>query len=128
LQISFNKIFHTFPCVRGIYGAGKRFKRFMNTISPRSYYFFVYENNKSNKGVHIHTLAGNLGDVNLLKMMDTWNKYDGYSRIVPYDANKGANFYIAKNIGSGKVEWDYITNSEPVRIGDMGILKSIINQ
>jgi len=100
----------TFRHPIGLKGAKKRFMRFMKRICPSAFYFFVQEPNSADRGVHIHTLAGNTDIAAPLKVMDAWNRYDGISRIVPYDAHKGASYYLAKNITSDRVDWEFVTN------------------
>jgi len=116
----------TFRTSRNLIGGKKRFNGFMKKIFPKAYYFVVGEQHSTRDGVHIHTLAGNVEQINHLKVMDAWNKYDGYSRIVPYDCHKGASYYLAKNITSEKAEWDFVTNGvEPTKIGDLGLVKEL---
>jgi len=45
--------------------------------------------------LHFHALIGNVGDIRRLLFKDMW-ELAGYARILPYEASKGANFYVGK--------------------------------
>lgn len=52
--------------------------------------------------IHYHALIGRVpGDVRRLDYMDAWDELAGYARIEPYDATKGARFYLGKYVLKG---------------------------
>ncbi|MBA7552274.1 hypothetical protein ES705_44832 [subsurface metagenome] len=58
------------------------------------FYFRVAE--YQNRGtLHYHALIGGVGEIRRLLFKDLW-ELNGYARILPYEAGKGANFYVGK--------------------------------
>ena len=52
--------------------------------------------------IHYHFLMSRVpGDVKRLVMMDEWNSMAGYARIYPFEAGKGAEYYICKYAAKG---------------------------
>ncbi|GAH89893.1 unnamed protein product, partial [marine sediment metagenome] len=45
--------------------------------------------------LHFHALIGGVGDIRRLLFKDMW-ELNGHARILPYQAGKGANFYVGK--------------------------------
>jgi len=45
--------------------------------------------------LHFHSLIGGVGDIRRLLFKDMW-ELQGYARVLPYEAGKGANFYVGK--------------------------------
>ncbi|GAI04432.1 unnamed protein product [marine sediment metagenome] len=60
----------------------------------RPFYFRVTE--LQNRGtLHYHSLIGGVGDIRRLLFKDIW-ELQGFARVVAYDKNKGANYYVGK--------------------------------
>lgn len=55
--------------------------------------------------LHMHLLIGNVAHLRRLYWMDEWNVRAGYARILPFDDNKRAAFYVAKYITKQGGEW-----------------------
>lgn len=52
--------------------------------------------------IHYHFLMSRVpGEVKRLVMMDAWNSMAGFARIYPFEAGKGAEYYICKYAAKG---------------------------
>lgn len=52
--------------------------------------------------LHFHALIGRVPDwVRRLDWLDQWDELAGFARIEPYDASKGARFYLGKYVLKG---------------------------
>ena len=60
--------------------------------------------------LHLHALILNVGNLRRLTWMDRWNERNGYARILPFDAEKGAAFYCAKYVTKQFGNWDLSDN------------------
>lgn len=48
--------------------------------------------------IHFHAIIGRVpGDIRRFDWMDEWYKLGGISRIFPYEANRGAEYYMSKS-------------------------------
>ena len=45
--------------------------------------------------LHFHSLIGGVSDIRRLLFKDFW-ELNGFARVEPYEASKGANFYVGK--------------------------------
>lgn len=79
--------------------AKKEFKRFFKSIIGKTDYFFskfirtftVFERNPDRPGVHIHCLIKGINPTLASKVSEKW---EGESKVLPYDSEKGARFYL----------------------------------
>ena len=60
----------------------------------RPFYFRVAEY-QDRGALHYHSLIGGLGDIRRLGFKDFWELH-GFARVLPYEAGKGANYYVGK--------------------------------
>lgn len=61
-------------------------------------YFMATEWFKTRECPHFHLLMGNLEDVRRDKWWQVWFTWYGRNRILPYDKEKGAGYYLTKYI------------------------------
>ena len=54
-----------------------------------------YQENRPGRPVHFHALIGGVGDTRRLLFKDMW-ELDGFARVVKYDPERGAGFYLGK--------------------------------
>lgn len=50
---------------------------------------------RESRTIHYHALIGGVGDIRRLGFKDLW-ELNGHSRVVEYDPNRGAGFYLGK--------------------------------
>ncbi|MBA7554958.1 hypothetical protein ES705_47599 [subsurface metagenome] len=61
---------------------------------PRPFYFRVTE--IQDRGtLHFHSLIGGVGNIRRLLFKDFW-ELNGFARVVKYDPDRGASFYVGK--------------------------------
>lgn len=63
--------------------------------------------------MHLHALLGNTERLPTTVLNQAWPA--GYSRILEYDANRGASYYITKYVAKDLAEWDISENLEAAR-------------
>lgn len=78
--------------------AKQLFEDFVVTLGKNIYYVVVFEHFRLADTVHIHALIYGVTE----RIM--W--IHGTAKVYEYVAAKGARFYIAKHLKSGKAEWD----------------------
>lgn len=61
-------------------------------------YFMATEWFKTRECPHFHLLMGNLEDVRRDKWWQVWFTWYGRNRILPYDKEKGAGYYLTKYV------------------------------
>ena len=54
-----------------------------------------YQEHRGGKTIHYHALIGGLGDIRRLLFKDMWELF-GFARVVAYDPQLGAGFYLGK--------------------------------
>ena len=74
---------------------------------PRPYYVRVAEPQKarSTPTVHYHALIGGVEPLPRLFAKDLW-EVSGFARVLPYEAGRGASFYIGKYLTKGGANVD----------------------
>ena len=82
--------------------------------------FVGVERGKRGGLLHLHGLVGNVGHLRRIcgarLPPDTWGKPccmvhswpAGYARVLPYDPQKGAAFYVSKYVSKELAEWELI--------------------
>lgn len=97
----------TFRQDKSPYGARKSFLRFIRGIKKDATYFLAIEWHKYRHSVHCHSLVGNVEGIRRLSVMDKWYKEFGIARILPYQKNLGARYYLSKYIVKELADWDF---------------------
>ncbi len=64
---------------------------------PRPHYVRAteYQENRAGQPIHFHALIGGVGDTRRLLFKDLW-EINGFARVVEYNPNLGAGFYLGK--------------------------------
>lgn len=97
----------TFKKDKSPYGAKKAFLRFVKDIKKDVYFFLVIEWHKWRGSVHCHSLIGNVSGIRRLTIMDKWYDIYGIARILPYNKNLGARYYLSKYLIKEMADWDF---------------------
>jgi hypothetical protein len=58
-------------------------------------YYFRCVEYQDRGTLHYHALIGGVGDLRRLYYKDIWEMY-GFARVLEYDADRGANYYVGK--------------------------------
>lgn len=61
-------------------------------------YFRGIEYQEMRDVVHFHALMKGFGTLERMRVKHYWDKHYGIARVMPYDAQLGARFYVAKYI------------------------------
>jgi hypothetical protein len=69
-------------------------------------WFAVDEYGMINGRFHIHALVSNVAHLRRLYWMDEWDRRAGYARILPYDPQRGAGYYLGKYMCKQFGYWD----------------------
>ena len=64
---------------------------------PDAPYYFRTTEYQNRGTLHYHALVGGVGDIRRLSFKDLWELH-GFARVEAYDAGKGANIYVGKNL------------------------------
>ena len=92
----------TFRDLPKSYTAVNRVKKWLAAIQKDEKrplgYFMATEWFKTRECPHFHLLMGNLEDVRRDKWWQVWFTWYGRNRILPYDKEKGAGYYLTKYI------------------------------
>lgn len=106
----------TFRQSKAVFIALKLFKRFFKYLNNITKGFFskyikcwvYFEKDEDRKGVHIHSLVKGIHPSMAVALEQECNKFFGQSKVVPYDAEKGARYYLAnKHRGPRLEHFDY---------------------
>ena len=62
--------------------------------------------------LHFHSLIGGVGNVSRLFFKDLW-ELNGISRVLPYESNRGANFYVGKYLTKTDGDIRFSDNLKP---------------
>ena len=96
------------------FSAHRLFARFMRDVEAASgqpaFWFRGDEYGPAGGRFHIHALVGNVAAERRLYWMDEWNRRAGYARILPFEAGRGAAYYVSKYVVKQFGDWDLSEN------------------
>jgi len=71
------------------------------------HWFRAMEYQKGRGVPHWHIFVGGVGDIRRTELWSEWYSENGFARILPYEADKGAQFYVCKYVSKelGRVEF-----------------------
>ncbi len=92
----------TFKDNVGEWGADRNFRRFVRELRHRAGHRVEFlrttEWQKQRNVPHYHLLMGNCSEIHRMEMVEWCKNNFGYSRILPYDRNLNASYYIGKYV------------------------------
>jgi hypothetical protein len=103
-----------------MYWARKHLRWIERAAAQPIYAFVGVEKGATGGLVHIHALVGNVGHLkpycDTRLPAGTWGRACcllhawpcGYARVLPYDPEKGAKFYVSKFVSKKLAEWELI--------------------
>lgn len=74
------------------------FRRYLAEYPECVTWFYIIEMHSLRVSPHIHMLIGKTDEVKL------WRH--GIAKVIPYDSQLGASYYLTKNIASENARWD----------------------
>lgn len=75
--------------------AAKSINKAPSVYGNKAPYYFRATEYQDRGTLHYHALIGGVGDTKRLAFKDLWELY-GFARVLPYEADKGATFYVGK--------------------------------
>jgi hypothetical protein len=83
------------------------FVNFITKLDKEIAYFWAIERHRDREATHLHTLLGNLKNVDQRLSLETWAKKYGRYQIEDYNSLEKGCFYVVKNISTPRlIAWD----------------------
>jgi hypothetical protein len=92
-------LYATFTFRRGVRAGSaiKSVQGFIISHDPSAKFVLVVRHYQGEGNPHIHSLIRGLEGFDRLYLVNRWYNSHGIARILPYDKNRGASYYLAKN-------------------------------
>ena len=99
----------------GMAYANRAWDSFVGEVGDRlglqvEHWFCGMEEQKARGVPHLHGLMGGVGELRRDAAWAYWHERYGFARILPYDRNMGARFYVCKYVSKELTDWRFSDN------------------